>query len=59
VKYPEGLSPDEREAYDQAYAQSFVGAADRLGREWVNVKQAIYDVLPPIVQRFIRLLRGA
>jgi hypothetical protein len=59
VKHPEGLSPDEREAYDQAYAQSFVGAADQLGREWVSLKQAIFDALPPIVQRFIRLLRGA
>lgn len=48
------LSPEERVIYDASY----VGAVDRLDRAWVNVKQAIFDALPPIIQRAIIALRG-
>ena len=40
------LTPEERAVYDA----SFVGAFDRLDREWINLKCAIYDALPKRIQ---------
>jgi hypothetical protein len=52
VKYPDWLPPEERESYDAMYAASSAGAFERLDREWVNLKQAIYDALPLFIRRF-------
>lgn len=48
------LPPEDRAAYDASY----VGAVDRLDREVANLKQAVFEVLPPIVRRLIVWLCG-
>ena len=51
---PDDLTPEDRAVFDRSYA----GAVYRLDREVVNLKQAIYDALPPIIRRLIVWLKG-